>query len=371
MVLIDPTTEDFGVKITGIRMAHRLYVNGILRGSSGNPAAKGLGLYWPGNTPYSTFFNVTGNRLEIIVQVANYTYFSGGIMNPLRFGLQTEIIHLQQVVTALELAVVIVLLLFGTYHLLVFLMGNRDFSFLYCGIYFLLLAIFNFCYGEKIFMQFFPRVPFEIAYRITDISYSLSVIILALFIKAMGTDFISKLMLRLVKWVMIPYLLAILFLPYLIYSSFKNLIWGFMALFILGIFIKLIIAYCKKNYGSLEKSGLRLLIMGIAFILFYVCDSVLYINNAIDNDIVGKLAFFGFIFMMALLIATKYSNTYQRMEQVSERLIVSDQLKDEFLAKTSHELKTPLHGIINVSATLLEDPGGELTEGPDRQFKIN
>ena len=177
-------------------------------------------------------------------------------------------------------------------------------------------------------------------------------------------------MLRLVKWVMIPYLLAILFLPYLIYSSFKNLIWGFMALFILGIFIKLIIAYCKKNYGSLDKSGLRLLIMGIAFILFYVCDSVLYINNAIDNDIVGKLAFFGFIFMMALLIATKYSNTYQRMEQVSERLIVSDQLKDEFLAKTSHELKTPLHGIINISATLLEDPGGELTEGQTANLKL-
>ena len=186
VVLINPTTEDFGVKITSIRMAHRLYVNGILRGSSGNPAVKGSGLYWPGNTPYSTFINTTGNRVEIIVQVANYTYFSGGIVNPLRFGLQTDIIHLQQVVTALELAVVIVLLLFGTYHLLVFLMGNRDFSFLYCGIYFLLLAIFNFCYGEKIFMQFFPRVPFEIAYRITDISYSLSVIILALFIKAMG-----------------------------------------------------------------------------------------------------------------------------------------------------------------------------------------
>src|SRR5690606_9509430 len=34
--------------------------------------------------------------------------------------------------------------------------------------------------------------------------------------------------------------------------------------------------------------------------------------------------------------------------------------KDDFLAKTSHELSTPLHGIINLSQTLIEGVEGPL-----------
>lgn len=45
-------------------------------------------------------------------------------------------------------------------------------------------------------------------------------------------------------------------------------------------------------------------------------------------------------------------------EEKNKRL---DQLKDEFLANTSHEIKTPLNGMINLTESLLKGSGGELT----------
>ncbi len=46
--------------------------------------------------------------------------------------------------------------------------------------------------------------------------------------------------------------------------------------------------------------------------------------------------------------------------QAIENLHKADKLKDEFLANTSHELKTPLHGIIGLTDSLIDGIAGEL-----------
>ncbi|MEM7586549.1 MAG: response regulator, partial [Acidobacteriota bacterium] len=52
----------------------------------------------------------------------------------------------------------------------------------------------------------------------------------------------------------------------------------------------------------------------------------------------------------------------QRERLVSQRLREVDKLKDEFLANTSHELKTPLYGITGLAESLIEGATGELPE---------
>jgi signal transduction histidine kinase len=61
-------------------------------------------------------------------------------------------------------------------------------------------------------------------------------------------------------------------------------------------------------------------------------------------------------------MSDSYSNAFNTIENLSARLTQLDKLKDDFLAKTSHELKTPLNGIINITQSLLDGSAGDLNE---------
>jgi len=55
---------------------------------------------------------------------------------------------------------------------------------------------------------------------------------------------------------------------------------------------------------------------------------------------------------------------------MSERLLSLDKLKDEFLDNTSHELQTPLNGIINISEALLEDSSESISNKEKQDLLI-
>ncbi len=67
------------------------------------------------------------------------------------------------------------------------------------------------------------------------------------------------------------------------------------------------------------------------------------------------------VLSLALYTSEKYENSYQTIAALSQQLTVLDKLKDDFLVKTSHELKTPLNGIINIAQSLLDGAGGSLS----------
>lgn len=50
------------------------------------------------------------------------------------------------------------------------------------------------------------------------------------------------------------------------------------------------------------------------------------------------------------------------LQAMTEKLISVDKMKDEFLINTSHELQTPLNGIINISETLAEGKYGDVNK---------
>jgi signal transduction histidine kinase len=64
---------------------------------------------------------------------------------------------------------------------------------------------------------------------------------------------------------------------------------------------------------------------------------------------------FVFLIMISLLMSLRFSNSFKLNERMSLELIKADALKDQFLTRTAHEFKTPLHGMIHMADSLRND----------------
>uniref|UniRef100_UPI0020BEAA64 histidine kinase dimerization/phospho-acceptor domain-containing protein n=1 Tax=Lysinibacillus sp. D4A3_S15 TaxID=2941227 RepID=UPI0020BEAA64 len=60
--------------------------------------------------------------------------------------------------------------------------------------------------------------------------------------------------------------------------------------------------------------------------------------------------------MLSLYISHRFTYSYLEKGRLTNALLRVDKLKDEFLAKTSHEFRTPLHGVIAISQSMLDPP---------------
>lgn len=58
------------------------------------------------------------------------------------------------------------------------------------------------------------------------------------------------------------------------------------------------------------------------------------------------------------------------IQKQNEELQQADKLKDEFLANTSHELRTPIHGIVGMAESMIAGSAGELSESQRQQLSL-
>ncbi|WP_175428298.1 hybrid sensor histidine kinase/response regulator [Bacillus solimangrovi] len=364
----------FGLKINDIRMAHKLFINNHLIGQSGEPS-NNLETQQIGNIPYVKYFPISQSSFDIVIQVSKYDYYDGGIIGDIEFGLQEDISKLQLVSYGTDLSIIFVLLLFCVYHMSIyFIKVKRDMYYLYNGLFFLCLLISYSCRSEKLFMLFFPSFSIDIAYKIQDISAYSAILLIFGFLHALDSTLLSRRAMRIVCSLLMIYPLIVLLFPYNIYTHIEMVILFFSGGCLIFIFFKLVWVFYKREY-EVEKRELLLLSSIFIFLFFMYFGTINFfdIMVALTGEFVNWEAitktrsqiiyFLGqyreisiviFVAVMYILLALRYTHTFGKLEHLSAKLISMNKMKDEFLAKTSHELKTPLHGIINISSYLLE-----------------
>lgn len=369
VVKLPSTGETFGIKTQSIRMAHNLFVNGILEGHKGIPAAVEEE-YTASNVPYITFFTVAGDEAEIIIQVANHSYTSGGIAHDIYFGEQTDIIELEQRQSRLELIVFSALFFIGIYHLGIFFYRPSERSLLYLGLYCLVLAIAQVQHGQRLFGQFLPDFPFELLYKIKNISLFMSVIFAGLFLKEVGGSIIPDKLIKAIQWSFGIYSLAILALPLKVHSVAEG-VFVLLEIICYFVFTALLIQALRRDYHArINKLNLCLLCAAFFCIALNMVEGLLFEIRIIPYRLVGDVIVINLVMFLSLMLAVRFSDTYDKIEALSEDLVNLDKLKDEFLTNTTHELKTPLHGIINISQAMLESSNGTVTKSQANNLRL-
>src|SRR5699024_2719116 len=75
------------------------------------------------------------------------------------------------------------------------------------------------------------------------------------------------------------------------------------------------------------------------------------------------------LFCFASIWFRRSSRAHLEAERLAEKLQRQNQLKDEFLANTSHELRNPLHGILNILNSILEREQTNLGEKSSKDLQ--
>ncbi|WNS45188.1 ATP-binding protein [Paenibacillus sp. MMS20-IR301] len=356
-ILVDPKAEAaYGFWIQRIQSASEVEINGEITAVYGRVATE-ASFYQPVTRSYTP--NYTGGQsddeLELVIRVANFSHPpQGGIVMNIRFGSQEAIARERSLSIGLQLVTFMILLLHMLYAGILYYFNRKEKALLTFLLLLAVAALSIMSNHDSLLLQWLP---------LNDI---------------------WMLKVKMLAYLYIPFLMLILVCqltdlqdplkPLMIFSS----VLGMVTLFILG--SPLLHIY---NYIA---SVLLVLLYGISYIWLFIITGnlvlrrykyslfLLFTATAICSSLVwGSIQitsrdsgiYYPFDLIAALIgFSTfwfkKYFENTKDNAELYRRLSESSKRKDEFLANTAHELRTPLHGIINLAQSVLSsDRQGE------------
>lgn len=348
-----------GIKTVSIRMSCRIFIDGAEVLSSGVPATSEAG-YVTANIPRTVSFKPVGNMVEIVVQVADFDYKAGGIVQSISLGSSGQITGAMTRSNVIGAFVSAFFLSAGTYYLLVYMGRRKNISTLYFGIYCILTACFTMIYGDKILLQAFPDLPYVTMLRLQNMLLDLSVVFVCLFVNRMAA-LLPRWYVVGIAFTMLGHIVAYWVLPFAVITSVETpfLVLGTSVYLIVS--IMLAVALMRNRCGGLGRAGAALLLMAFLCALVVFTSGTLYINNILSSNI-GTTVFVIFVLLISGLLSRQYNEAYNIIENMNVHLMEADRLKDELMGTQLSFLQAQIkpHFLYNsltvISALSVKDP---------------
>ncbi len=309
-------------------------------------------------------FSLSSDTVVITVQKANF-YGNSGAFGNLLAGPAGQIRRGRSMMSIMELFCLGSLLVMSIYHFSIFLFRQKDRSALYFSLVCLLWAAYTPYAGYHGFTLWdvIPLPPLRFAYAAGLVPVYLGVPITIMFLHSLYPRQGSKKLVYFFMLLGILFSTAAIFLPDTL-SGRTLLPYEFISLFA-GLFALVIVvrAVLKKEPGA------QIIMWGIILQIAFAINDML-----IDRSIIATIPLLpvGTVILLlshSLVLAKRFSmahilaeNYAEELEEKNITLARMDMLKNEFLANTSHELRTPIHGIIGMAEVIRSESAQELSQ---------
>ncbi|HLQ97646.1 MAG TPA: ATP-binding protein, partial [Candidatus Dormibacteraeota bacterium] len=349
----------YGIRMNGVRSAATIYKDGELISTFNQPtesAKKGSML----NGPFYTLFHAHNNEMELMLHVSNYEIpFWGGITKSVKIGTATAIHKESTHSKTLQMIVAAIFFLHAMYTFYRYSL-RKDKSqkdLLYYAIM-LTVAGFAILIDDDIVLQ----LPVQVE---TYFKILLFLFLSTLFFMLTFINHLFKVKSKFFRVLTVIFILIVI----------GELIIPFQHFFFLGIgiilFYILSLVYLFIHTIKAIRQGHSDVMYILLFLTSYTSNMVWGAGIKLGFDLpFYPFDFLIFIIVIALLMFRTYADIAQvNVEQLKE-LQIADEKKDEFLANTSHELRNPLHGIINITETILNDQTSALSSENRNNLKL-
>ena len=314
------------LRLFDLRLAYRLWANGRLIAESGRPGLDAASER-PDRSLILAPLETTGQPVDLVLQLSNHRFRAGGVGDPILLAKAGVLQAARDRVWIFSAFFCGVLLVAGIYHLLLHALRPQDISFLYFGIYALL--IFGYAANSNSTYWLSHAVVADwldpaLLDQLSIACYALSGAVLFRFYRSLfpqdfsqGLQFVSDLRpaVFLVSMLGFPpvwqsWLIVVLMLAGLAFTSY--------------FLVRLTVCVVKR------RSGAVLLLSGALLLAFTSSHDILVHTDVIEGEYVVLYGLFALVVFQSSALALRYAQNFQTVERLSRDLHRNiDALRDE------------------------------------------
>lgn len=300
------------------------------------------------NRPLTASFLAPARDFDLIVHVANAHYPFGGLWASLQLGSEQAMLRFNTGIVQKEAIAFGALFIMALYYSSFYLAIRRDRVSLLFAVGCLLMMLRIALHGDRTLLLPLPELSFQTLFMLThwiDVWTPLPFLLIIHFLFLQES---SSWPIRIYAACAGTYSVMLPLLPLDMIIRFSSFMHIAVLLVIGASCATVVFAVKRRRAGALPN------LIGFFLLTVSVLHDIIFALTLRVSPL-GELAQAGvaaFLAAQAFLLAQRYLNAHLEAEKLSQELLVLNRHKDEFLAHTSHELKTPLNGMIGLTDSL-------------------
>jgi two-component system sensor histidine kinase ChiS len=363
-LLMNNEQELFSVKADYIQGAYELWADNKLITSVGK-VGKTKSETIPELIPATGSFYIEKGESYLILRLSNF-YQSHAYVDTLVLGQSEEVTAMREKKLIVSLFIFGCTVMAAIYSFGVFINRRKDKSQLYFALICLIIAIRILFIGQGFWMLLVQDLNYFVTRKIKVWTFYSYIPFIILFIHSSYAKIISRTVVKISNYIALLYALIIIFIPtkYYLYYIVPFEIFALVSIFYMMYKI-------SRTYIQGEEAD-YMVVVGLFALFITRINDILYEYSIIITDSFAPLGILVFIIVNYYILAKRQANELSNVESISAKLKSLNDLKDDFLAVTSHELKTPLSGIIGLTEGIVSNKEANLdVELKEDLFLIN